>query len=67
MSKKILKSDKSESIKRPAGRPFISDDVRRDIMHNVKFNISEVKKLQEMSDKLGVSKSEVIRIKLFKS
>lgn len=62
MSKKILKI---EPIKKKIGRPF--QEVKRDIMHNVKLTPNESLKLNEMAEKQGVSKSEVIRIKLFKS
>lgn len=65
MPKKLIKSDKSESIKRPKGRPFM--EVKRDVMHNVKFTPNESLKLNEMAQKQGISKSEVIRRKLFNS
>jgi DNA-directed RNA polymerase specialized sigma subunit len=61
MSNKKLKT---EPIKKKIGRPF--QEVKRDVMHNVKFTPNESLKLNEMAQKQGVSKSEVIRIKLFK-
>jgi len=62
MSKKILKI---EPIKKKIGRPF--QEVKRDIMHNVKLTPNESLKLNEMAQKQGVSKSEIIRQKVFKS
>lgn len=50
--------------KKPIGRPF--QEVKRDIMHNVKLTPNESLKLNEMAQKQGISKSEVIRRKLFK-
>jgi hypothetical protein len=65
MSKKILKSDKSESIKRLKGRPFL--EVKRNVLHTLKITPQEAEALQVMAQKQGVSKSEIIRQKVFKS
>lgn len=61
MSNKILKAG---PIKKKIGRPF--QEVKRDVMHNVKLTPNESLKLNEMAQKQGISKSEVIRRKLFK-
>jgi hypothetical protein len=63
--KKELKSDKSDSIKRPKGRPFL--DVKRNVLHTLKITPQEAEKLQQMSEKQGISKSEFIRQTIFKS
>ena len=65
MSKKLLKSDKSESIKRLKGRPFL--EVKRNVLHTLKITPQEAEALQVMAKKQGVSKSEIIRQKVFKS
>lgn len=65
MSKKLLKSDKSESIKRLKGRPFL--EVKRNVLHTLKITPQEAEALQVMAQKQGVSKSEIIRQKVFKS
>jgi hypothetical protein len=51
--------------KKKIGRPF--QEVKRDVLHTLKITPNEALKLQEMAQKQGISKSEVIRIKLFKS
>jgi len=65
MSKKLIKSDKSESIKRLKGRPFL--EVKRNVLHTLKITPQEAEALQVMAQKQGVSKSEIIRQKVFKS